>query len=430
MNRRLALLLPVLAFIGLASALALGEGAQGDLLPTLPDHTDATGYGPDRDGAGAASATRTTRTTRTARTAPPRTAPAVPARPPDLDRPEASPAAATDAAFVGEHKDVTVSAGAERRPRGLGSGRGRQQWRSAVDRQPEPGFERSLIGPADRPATRLTNAFLDPRASGETRDDGQLPARATGDRRARCPWAEPELRHRGQADRSRPPGPEPCPLFRPSPGPSPCARQLHHHDRGRSRYGSPARRHARRRGRAPRAAANEGRAVSASRCLLHIEARHGAHAPCSVAGKRGTSFEATFGRLDAFAPDRCARRRDPTAGVDSSRIGPAWVARRYARDEPRVARARLRRPSRLRDALLQGFLEPVGPFARELAGSRSHAGERCGQRTSAHQRKKKRAGWVVVLLSAGPYGRLEPRETGRPAPSPLDAGRQDNLPRA
>lgn len=36
MNRRMVWLLPVLAFIGLASALALGEGAQGDLLPTLP----------------------------------------------------------------------------------------------------------------------------------------------------------------------------------------------------------------------------------------------------------------------------------------------------------------------------------------------------------------------------------------------------------
>ena len=266
MNRRLAWLLPVLAFIGLASALALGEGAQGDLLPTLPTTPTLPVTVP--------TVTVPVPPPPPAPPAPPHPpappiphpAPAVPARPPDLDRPEASPAAATDAAFVGDHKDVTVSAGAERRPGWLGSGRGRQQWRSAVDRQPEPGFERSLIGPADRPATRLTNAFLDPRASGETRDDGQLPARATGDRRARCPWAEPELRHRGQADRSRPPGPEPCPLFWPSPGPSPCARQLHHHDRGRSRYGSPARRHARRRGRAPRAAANEGRAVSASRC--------------------------------------------------------------------------------------------------------------------------------------------------------------------
>ena len=240
---RSALLLPVAATIGLASALAFGEGAQGDLLPTLPTTPTLPVTVP----------TVTTATVPHAPPVPP--LPPVPAAPPvrpvpsALPVPHAPPAVPPPPVVIQTVPRVPSSTpgasapSAARRSPGLpeqavGPALAGSPVGSSA-RDPDQRFVWAFAGPPGRPSAGHANALLDPRPGREAGNDAQLPARTACEGRARRPRTEPGLRHRGHEDGAWPSGAEPRRLLRASTERSPGGGGLHDHDRGRPRTGPP-----------------------------------------------------------------------------------------------------------------------------------------------------------------------------------------------
>ncbi len=242
MKLRSALLLPVAATIGLASALAFGEGAQGDLLPTLP--TTPT-----------LPVTVPTVTTPPVPHAPPvpplppvPAAPPVPPVPPALPVPHAPPAVPPPPPVViptvprvPPSSPGASAPPAARRSPGLPEQAARAGSCGEPGRiprwDPDQRFVWAFAGPPGRPTAGHANALLDPRPGREARNDDRLPARTACENRARRPRTEPELRHRGHEDGAWPSGAEPRRLLRASSERSPGGGGLHDHDRGRPRTG-------------------------------------------------------------------------------------------------------------------------------------------------------------------------------------------------